>query len=153
MPTAAKVKAFRALVERRIATRKPAAYLLKEAWLGEHRFYVDERVIVPRSFIAEWLQPRRWDEPPIFFGTRIAATCSSALDLCTGSGCLAILMALTFPEAQVDAADISADALDVAKRNVTDYGSRSRVRLVRSNMFAALARAHATTSSSRTRRT
>ena len=138
-PTAAKVKSFRALVERRIATRKPAAYLMKEAWLGEHRFYVDERVIVPRSFIAEWLQPRKWGQTALFFGNRNRGDVRTALDLCTGSGCLAVLLALTFPESQVDAADLSADALDVAKRNVTDYGLANRVRLVRSNMFAALA--------------
>jgi ribosomal protein L3 glutamine methyltransferase len=138
VPSAAKVKSFRALVERRIATRKPAAYLLKEAWLGEHRFYVDERVIVPRSFIAEWLQPRRWGETARYFGDRPREEVLAALDLCTGSGCLAILMALTFPEAEVDAADLSADALDVAKRNILDYGLARRMRLVRSNMFAAL---------------
>lgn len=137
-PTAAKVKAFRALVERRIATRKPAAYLLKEAWLGEHRFYVDERVIVPRSFIAEWMQPRRWDEAPEHFGHPHREAVRSALDLCTGSGCLAILLALMFPEAQVDGADISADALDVAKRNVLDYSLGRRIRLVRSDLFAGL---------------
>ena len=137
-PTPAKVKSFRALVERRIATRKPAAYLLKEAWLGEHRFYVDERVIVPRSFIAEWMQPRRWDELPKFFGHPNRESVTSVLDLCTGSGCLAILAALMFPGAQVDAADLSADALDVAKRNVLDYGLARRVRLVRSDLFAAL---------------
>jgi len=86
------------LVARRIATRKPAAYLLNEAWLGPHRFYVDERVIVPRSFIAELL---RADRPPgAHFGQP-----KSVLDLCTGSGCLAILAALAWPQAQVDAAD------------------------------------------------
>jgi ribosomal protein L3 glutamine methyltransferase len=138
VPSPAKVKAFRALVERRIATRKPAAYLLKEAWLGEHRFYVDERVIVPRSFIAEWMQPRRWDEAPRHFGHPGREAVKSALDLCTGSGCLAILLALMFPEAQVDGADISADALDVAKRNVLDYSLGRRVRLVRSDLFSNL---------------
>ena len=137
-PTAAKVKSFRALVGRRIATRKPAAYLLKEAWLGEHRFYVDERVIVPRSFIAEWMQPRRWEELPQFFGHPDRESVTSVLDLCTGSGCLAILAALMFPRAQVDAADLSPDALDVAKRNILDYGLPRRVHLVRSDLFGAL---------------
>jgi len=132
-PAPAKVKAFRTLIERRIATRKPAAYLMKEAWLGEHRFYVDERVIVPRSFIAEWLQPGKRAQSPL-----AGLNPASVLDLCTGSACLAILLALVIPEAQVDAADISADALEVAKRNVADYGLARRVRLVRSNMFAAL---------------
>ncbi len=139
VPPAAKVKSFRTLVERRVATRKPAAYLLKEAWLGEHRFYVDERVIVPRSFIAEWMQPRRWDEAPVHFGHPNREAVKSALDLGTGSGCLAILLAHMFPEAQVDAADISAEALEVARRNVLDYGLVRRIRLVRSDLFAALA--------------
>ena len=139
VPPAAKVKSLRALVGRRIATRKPAAYLMKEAWLGEHRFYVDERVIVPRSFIAEWMQPRRWNEATRFFGDPDRHAVKSALDLCTGSGCLAILLALMFPDAQVDGADISADALDVAKRNVLDYTLGRRIRLVRSDLFAALA--------------
>jgi len=138
VPNAAKVKSFRALVARRISTRKPAAYLLKEAWLGEHRFYVDERVIVPRSFIAEWMQPRRWDRSTLIFGHPDRQAVKSALDLCTGSGCLAVLMALMFPEAHVDGADISPDALDVAKRNVLDYSLGRRVRLVRSDLFAGL---------------
>jgi ribosomal protein L3 glutamine methyltransferase len=128
----AHAKALRELVARRIATRKPAAYLLHEAWLGPHRFYVDERVIVPRSFIAELLR----DGPDSLLrgpGAR------SVLDLCTGSGCLAILAALAWPQAQVDAADISRDALEVARRNVDDYRLGARVHLVRSDMFAALA--------------
>jgi ribosomal protein L3 glutamine methyltransferase len=126
-------KAVRALVANRIRTRKPAAYLLQEAWLGPHRFYVDERVIVPRSFIAELLRERLapWVREP----SRVR----SALDLCTGSGCLAILAALAFPKAKVDAADLSADALEVAARNVADYRLARRVRLVRSDLFAALA--------------
>jgi ribosomal protein L3 glutamine methyltransferase len=116
-----------ALIERRIRTRKPAAYLLHEAWLGPNRFYVDERVIVPRSFIAELL--RKWGKRPVP---------QSVLDLCTGSGCLAILCALAFPEAGVDAADFSADALAVAARNVADYQLERRVRLAASDMFSAL---------------
>ena len=115
------------LVDERIRTRKPAAYLLNEAWLGPHRFYVDERVIVPRSFIAELLLKKK-------LGTGYR----SVLDLCTGSGCLAILAALAFPEATVDAADLSADALAVARRNVADYGLGKRVRLVKSDLFSAL---------------
>jgi ribosomal protein L3 glutamine methyltransferase len=126
-------RAAGALVAKRIRTRKPAAYLLNEAWLGPHRFYVDERVIVPRSFIAELLRPRLapWVREP--------ARVRSALDLCTGSGCLAILAAIAFPKATVDAADLSPDALEVAARNVADYRLRKRVRLVRSDLFAALA--------------
>ncbi len=96
-----RAKAANALVTKRIRTRKPAAYLLNEAWLGPHRFYVDERVIVPRSFIAELLRARLapWIAGP--------ARVRSVLDLCTGSGCLAILAALAFPKAKVDAADLS----------------------------------------------
>jgi ribosomal protein L3 glutamine methyltransferase len=121
-----------AVIERRVRDRLPAAYLTHEAWLGEHRFYVDERVIVPRSFIAELLneQLAPWLENPDEVGR--------ALDLCTGSGCLAILAALTFPHAQIDAADLSKDALDVAARNVADYGLQDRVELIESDLFAAL---------------
>jgi len=122
-----------ALIDERIRRRVPAAYLTREAWLGDYRFYVDERVIVPRSYIAEllrerlspWLAPRR----------RIR----SALDLCTGSGCLAILLAKTFPAARVDGIDIDRDALKVAKRNVVDYQLQARIRLLRSDMFSAVA--------------
>ncbi len=129
--TTAQFAAARALLDRRVATRKPAAYLLYEAWLGPHRFYVDERVIVPRSFIGELLQDEQWPRAP--------SAPSSILDLCTGSGCLAILAALRFPEAKVEAADISEDALAVARRNVADYGLGDRVRLVQSDLFGALA--------------
>jgi ribosomal protein L3 glutamine methyltransferase len=120
------------VIERRITERLPAAYLTNEAWLGEHRFYVDERVIVPRSFIAELLreQLEPWVEDPWSVG--------QVLDLCTGSGCLAILAALAFPEAGVDAVDISPDALAVAKRNVKDYGLKSRLHLIESNLFSGL---------------
>ena len=121
-----------AVIERRVKERLPAAYLTHEAWLGGHRFYVDERVIVPRSFIAELLgeQLAPWVEDP--------DAVASALDLCTGSGCLAILAALAFPNAKVDAADLSKDALEVAARNVADYGLADRVELVASDLFAAL---------------
>lgn len=121
------------IIERRISERLPAAYLTNEAWLGEHRFYVDQRVIVPRSFIAELLreQLEPWIDDPWAVGR--------VLDMCTGSGCLAILAAHAFPEAQVDAVDISPDALAVAKRNVEDYGLQARLRLVESNVFAGLA--------------
>ena len=121
-----------AVIERRVRDRLPAAYLTHEAWLGEHRFYVDERVIVPRSFIAELLheQLAPWLENPEEVG--------SALDLCTGSGCLAILAALAFPHARIDAVDLSKDALDVAARNVADYGLQDRVELIASDLFTAL---------------
>jgi ribosomal protein L3 glutamine methyltransferase len=122
----------KSVIERRVRERLPAAYLTHEAWLAEHRFYVDERVIVPRSFIAELLpeQLSPWVENPD------DVTC--ALDLCTGSGCLAILAALAFPNATIDAVDLSQDALDVAARNVADYGLQDRVELVASDLFAAL---------------
>jgi ribosomal protein L3 glutamine methyltransferase len=133
--TPAQLRAARAIVAKRIRTRKPAAYLLNEAWIGPHRFYVDERVIVPRSFIGEMLLNR--GQTTVFTGNR-GLTPVSVLDLCTGSGCLAILAALNFKGATVDAADISRDALEVAKRNVADYGLQERVRLVESDLFAAL---------------
>ena len=114
---------------RRCQDRLPAAYLTHEAWLGEHRFYVDDRVIVPRSFIAELLdeQLAPWVDDPWAI--------ESALDLCTGSGCLAILTALAFPNAEVAAVDISPDAIAVAERNVADYGLYNRVELIKSDAF------------------
>lgn len=126
-------KAALALIRERVETRKPAPYLTHEAWLGDYRFYVDERVIVPRSFIAEimlndGLAP--WIEYPELV--------HRALDLCTGSGCLAILAAHHFPDASVDAVDISHDALDVAQINVGEYGLDERVRLLQSDVFAAV---------------
>jgi len=122
------------LLSRRLGERRPLAYLLREAWLGPHRFYVDERAIVPRSFIAGWLleQGRPWVASPQRVGR--------VLDLCTGSGCLAILAALAFPRAEVDAVDISRGALAVARRNVRDYKLEARVRLVAGDLFEPLAR-------------
>ncbi|MGB8338404.1 MAG: 50S ribosomal protein L3 N(5)-glutamine methyltransferase [Burkholderiales bacterium] len=119
-------------LEARVTRRVPAAYLTHEAWLGEHKFYVDERVIVPRSFIAELLreQLQPWVESP--------ENIHSALDMCTGSGCLAILTALAFPNVQVDAVDISDDALAVARRNVDEYELEEQVRLVKSDLFSSL---------------
>ena len=120
------------IFRRRCEERLPAAYLTNEAWLGEQRFYVDERVIVPRSFIAELLQEQLtpWIEDPWAI--------SSALDLCTGSGCLAILTALAFPEAQVTAVDLSKDAISVAERNIADYHLNDRVHPVQSDAFTQL---------------
>lgn len=120
------------IIRRRISERLPAAYLTNEAWLGEHRFYVDRRVIVPRSHIAELLREQLspWIDDPW--------AVQSTLDLCTGSGCLAILAALAFPESTVNAIDISPDALAVARRNVDDYGLESRVNLIESDAFAAV---------------
>lgn len=132
--TASEARAVRSLVDRRIRTRKPAAYLTNEAWLGPHRFYVDERVIVPRSYIFELVSSGTLPLPPPKEERKPAI-----LDLCTGSGCLAILAALACPDAKVDAADLSDDALAVAKRNVADYKLGRRVRLVKSDLFSALA--------------
>jgi ribosomal protein L3 glutamine methyltransferase len=134
--TESQVKAAKSLLDRRARSRKPAAYLIHEAWIGHHRFYVDERVIVPRSYIGELLnrgqtsifrRPENRGLSPI-----------SVLDLCTGSGCLAIVAALKFPGASVDAAELSGDALEVAARNVADYQLERRVRLVQSDIFSAL---------------
>ncbi len=120
------------IIQQRVEQRVPAAYLTHEALLGDFSFYVDERVIVPRSFIAELLleQLAPWVEEPEEIG--------SVLDLCTGSGCLAILAAHAFPNASVDAADLSPDALSVAERNVADYNLQDRVHLVESDLFAKL---------------
>jgi ribosomal protein L3 glutamine methyltransferase len=121
-----------AVLERRVRDRVPAAYLTHEAWLGDFRFYVDERVIVPRSHIAGLL------DQGLAAWVPGADTITRALDLCTGSGCLAILLAHAYPGAKVDAADVSSAALEVARRNVEDYGLGERVRLVESDLFAAL---------------
>jgi len=120
------------IVSRRVDQRIPAAYLTHEAWLGPYRFYVDERVLIPRSYIAELLREglSPWVPDP--------AQIQAALDLCTGSGCLAILLGHTFPNADVDAADISSDALAVALRNVADHGLQGRVNLIRSDLLSNL---------------
>jgi ribosomal protein L3 glutamine methyltransferase len=120
------------MIERRVTEKKPAAYLTNEAWLGDYRFYIDERVIVPRSFIAELLQTQLlpWINDP--------DELHSALDLCTGSGCLAILLAHAFNNVRIDAVDISTDALEVALRNVTDYSLQEKIRLVQSDLFSSL---------------
>ena len=120
------------IIQRRANERIPAAYLTNEAWLGPYRFYVDERVIVPRSFIAELLRDAL--TPWVSDAEQV----TSVLDLCTGSGCLAILAALTFANANVDAADLSADALVIAKLNVTDYELSNRIAIVQSDLFAGL---------------
>lgn len=121
------------ILQRRVEQRIPAAYLTHEAFLGEYSFYVDERVIVPRSFIAELL---RQGLSPWVADTEAVA---DVLDLCTGSGCLAILCADAFPNARVDAVDISPDALEVAARNVADYQLQDRVSLIESDLFDKLA--------------
>ncbi len=120
------------LIERRVRSRMPAAYLLNECWLQGYRFYVDTRCIIPRSFIAELLKDelQPWVRDP--------NSVRRVLDLCTGSGCLAIMAANVFPSAEIDAIDVSLDALTVATRNVDDYGLRARVRLLSSNLFEAV---------------
>lgn len=126
------LESVRAVLQRRVRERKPAAYLTREAWLGTFSFYVDERAIVPRSFIAELL--REGLAPWVVNPRKVR----SVLDLCTGSGCLAVLAAHAFPRAQVDAADLSAEALQVARRNVKDYALGKRVRLVQTDLFDRL---------------
>lgn len=120
------------LLDDRIRRRIPAPYLTHQAWLQGRSFYVDERVIIPRSFIAELLNDGLgpWVEDPY----RV----EHVLDMCTGSGCLAILGALTFPYAKVDAVDLSPEALQVARRNVDDYGLQERISLHESNLFESL---------------
>ncbi|MEQ1667383.1 MAG: 50S ribosomal protein L3 N(5)-glutamine methyltransferase [Sulfuriferula sp.] len=122
----------RNVFDQRVNKRIPAAYLTHEAWLGDYSFYVDERVIIPRSFIAKLLQERLspW--------VADAECVTSALDLCTGSGCLAILMAEAFPNADIAAVDISSDALEVAQRNIDDYDLADQICLVQSDLYSAL---------------
>ena len=120
------------IIHRRVEHRIPAAYLTHQALLGEFSFYVDERVIVPRSFIAELLFERL--SPWIAEPDKII----NVLDLCTGSGCLAIIAAHAFPNSTVDAVDLSQAALAVAERNVADYNLQDRVNLIESDLFAKL---------------
>ena len=119
-----------AVIERRATDRIPAAYITNEAWLGTYSFYVDERVIVPRSYIAELI--------PDYFAPWVNNPdgIENVLELCTGSGCLAIMMAEAFPNAVVDAVDISKDALAVAQRNVDTYKLQGRVNLIQSDLYA-----------------
>ena len=123
------IAAVLAVIDRRTSERLPAAYLTNEAWLTDYRFYVDERVIVPRSYIAE-LIPEHF-QPWIGDAWNV----DHVLELCTGSGCLAIMLADAFPNAQVDAVDLSTDALAVAKRNVEDYQLEKRVHLIQSDLY------------------
>lgn len=120
------------VITRRSEDRAPAAYITNEAWLGGYRFYVDERVIVPRSFIAELI--------PEYFSpwVRDPAQIERALDLCTGSACLSILLADAFPQARIDAADISPEALQVARRNIDDHALSDRIDLIESDLYAGL---------------
>lgn len=121
--------ALTAVFRRRIVDRTPAAYLTKEAWLGDQRFYVDERVLIPRSYFLEIIpgQLDGWLPDP--------AKITQVVDVCTGSACLAILLAQHFPKAKVDAIDLSADALEVAKINVRDFRLGGRVTLHQSDVL------------------
>jgi ribosomal protein L3 glutamine methyltransferase len=130
--THAEINALLQVIERRVKKRVPAAYLLNEAWLMGYKFYVDENVIIPRSFIGELLR----DDLQPWVEDRTAV--ADVLDLCTGSGCLAVIAADTFPNAKVDAVDISEEALRVARRNVDDYHFEDRITLIRSDLFAEL---------------
>ena len=131
--SAAEIDAVLNVIERRAAQRVPAAYITQEAWMHGFHFYVDERVIVPRSFIGELLQDglQPYVEDPEQVG--------AVLELCTGSGCLAILAAHAFPNADIDAVDLSAPALEVATRNVADYKLDDRVALFEGDLYAPLA--------------
>ena len=123
-----------ALIEARVATRKPAAYLVGRAYVGGVPFHVDERVIVPRSFIGEILRgPLFQGDHPALIGDPVGVR--RVLDLCTGSGALAVLAAHAFPEATIDATELSADALEVARRNVEESGFASRIRLLQGDLF------------------
>ena len=133
--TAAQQEKIRKLVERRIRTRKPAAYLLKRIYMLGVPFTIDERAIVPRSFLGEILASE------LFAGQEFslladAGSVGSVLDLCTGSGCLAILAAMRFAGANVDAVELSIDAVELARRNVADHRLKQRVRVLRGDLFA-----------------
>ena len=119
-------------IEQRITKHTPTAYLLKEAWLQGLKFYVDERVLIPRSFIAELLADglSSWIEFPEMV--------ESAADICTGSGCLGILLASVFPNAEIDVIDISQDAIDVANINIANYSLQEQITAIKSDMFTAL---------------
>lgn len=123
------VNAILNVIDQRADQRLPAAYITGEAWLGGYRFFVDQRVIVPRSFIAELIpeQFTPWVDDPEAVG--------NILELCTGSGCLPIMLADAFPNAHVDAVDISADALAVARRNVDEYEMQDRITLIESDLY------------------
>jgi ribosomal protein L3 glutamine methyltransferase len=141
--TAAEAKKILDLIERRVSTRKPAAYLVNKIYMRGLPFYVDERTIVPRSFIGELLDSHFGggdkDEDTSLIGNPLSV--ERVLDLCTGAGCLAILASHNFPNATVDAVDISKDALEVAARNVADYGLEERLTLHRGDLFKPLGNA------------
>jgi ribosomal protein L3 glutamine methyltransferase len=126
------------LIEQRITKRTPTAYLLREAWLRGFKFYVDERVIVPRSFIAELLDFNEEGEHGLQPWVEHPELINSAADICTGSGCLGILLANAFPDATIDVVDISADAIAVCNINIANYGLQDQITAIQSDMFVAL---------------
>jgi len=137
--TAREAKSILDLIALRVASRKPAAYLVNKIYMRSLPFHVDERVIVPRSYIGELLDSHfggRDDQPAALIEN--ASAVENVLDLCTGSGCLAILASRTFPNAKIDAVDISREAIEVAAHNVADYGLQDRVMLHRGDLFAPL---------------
>ncbi len=142
--TAHEAKAILEVIARRVTSRKPVAYLVNKIYLRGLPFYVDERVIVPRSFIGELLDSHFGGGADDDGGSLIEdpGSVNHVLDLCTGSGCLAVLAARRFPQARIDAVDISKDALDVAARNIADYGLGERVKLHRGDLFGPIGGAH-----------
>lgn len=134
--TAAESKKLLDVIERRVTTRQPAAYLVNKIYMRDLPFYVDRRVIVPRSFIGELLDSHFSGDDGSLIDD--PAGIENVLDLCTGSGCLAILAARTFPNAQIDAVDLSGEAVKVAARNVGDYGLQDRVTLYKGDLFKPL---------------
>src|ERR1700674_919761 len=138
--TAGEAKAILDVIARRVSSRKPAAYLVNKIYMRGLPFYVDERTIVPRSFIGELLDSHFSGQGDDDDSSLIDDPLSveRVLDLCTGSGCLAILASRNFPNAQIDAVDISRDALEVAARNVADYGLQDWVKLHRGDLFKPL---------------
>src|SRR5258706_1087640 len=137
--TTAEARKILDVIDRRVATRKPSAYLVNKIYMRGLPFYVDERTIVPRSFIGELLDthfsPEGVDDSSLLDDP---LAIKRVLDLCTGSGCLAVLASQSFPNARIDAVDVSKDALDVAARNVADYGLKDRVRLHRGDLFGPI---------------
>ncbi len=125
------------LIEQRVTTRKPSVYLVNKAYIQGVPFYVDERVIVPRSYIGEMLAGDLFGDGEMGLIEDLT-TVKRVLDLCTGSGCLAILAAMQFPDATIDAVELSADALEVARRNVKEHGLENRIRLLQGDLFAPL---------------
>jgi ribosomal protein L3 glutamine methyltransferase len=136
--TSTEAKRILELIHSRVSTRKPAAYLVNKIYMRGLPFYVDERVIVPRSFIGELLDSHFAGDEGEGASLMDTANVASVLDLCTGSGCLAILAARHFPNAEIDAVDISKDALAVAARNVADHGLASRITLHRGDLFGPI---------------